>query len=437
MKEKFFMKNIKAAIFTFVLSAAAFHVQALNISGVVKNEKGNGIGGALVRLGKNNLATKTDPDGSFLITENISKIKQATRHSASGNHHPFTFKNNTIFFNSSPNTDVMVSIFNLNGKRLFFRKKFISAKDRSIALNHHTGGIYINSVSINNIEYTFKYIKGTDTNARPVSKWKNIKTKQAQTNKPLDDALLFTKEGYQLHRLAISTPDTSGISVILNPLVTGTVTDADGNIYQTVQYGKQEWTIENLMTTRFNDGSSIPLVIDSTLWPTLVTPACCFYGNTTDIIEQKKWGALYNWHAANSNKLAPEGWHIPTNADWDTLQAFLVAGGYNFDGTTSENNLAKSMAATTDWLSNSDTGSAGFDTSNNNISSFNGIPNGYRDYDGWYTYRNWYAFWWTSTETDSLNAVIRGLSYAGQDLKRNSFNKMYGISVRLVRYKKT
>ena len=87
------------------------------------------------------------------------------------------------------------------------------------------------------------------------------------------------------------------------------------------------------------------------------------------------------------------------------------------------------------WLESTEIGSPGIDTMNNNSSGFSGLPNGYRDYDGWSTYRNWYAFWWTATEVDSSSAKINTFSYYSLELQTNSFNKMYGISVRLVRDK--
>ena len=120
-----------------------------------------------------------------------------------------------------------------------------------------------------------------------------------------------------------------------------TVKDADGNVYTTVKIGNQVWTVENLRTTKYNDGSAIPLVTDSAAWVNLTTPGYCYYNNTTNADSIKKYGALYNWYAVDTKKLAPAGWHVPTDAEWDTLQNYLIANGYNWDGTTDEQQDSK------------------------------------------------------------------------------------------------
>jgi uncharacterized protein (TIGR02145 family) len=97
------------------------------------------------------------------------------------------------------------------------------------------------------------------------------------------------------------------------------------------------WIAENLRTTKYNDGSTIPLVTDNRAWAALITPGYCYYKNTIDADSIKKYGALYNWDAVNTNKLAPQSWHGPTDADWGTLRNYLIANRYNWDGTTTGN----------------------------------------------------------------------------------------------------
>ena len=108
------------------------------------------------------------------------------------------------------------------------------------------------------------------------------------------------------------------------------ITDIDGNVYHTVKKGNQLWTVENLRTTSFNDGRPIQLVTDNVTWASLTTPAYCWYNN--DIYNKSKYGALYNWYAVDTKKLAPKGWHVPTDVEWDILQDYLIANGYNSDG---------------------------------------------------------------------------------------------------------
>ena len=144
--------------------------------------------------------------------------------------------------------------------------------------------------------------------------------------------------------------------------LTGTVTDFDGNIYQTTGIGTQIWMAGNLKTTRFNDGTPIPLVTDSAAWENLVTPGYCYYNN--DVAKYKNiYGGLYNWYAVNTGKLASLGWHIPTKADWKKLMNYL--GG--------ENNITQGKLkekGMTHWLTT--------DSKVTNESGFTALPGGDR-----------------------------------------------------------
>jgi uncharacterized protein (TIGR02145 family) len=123
------------------------------------------------------------------------------------------------------------------------------------------------------------------------------------------------------NQITISTPDFQNC---------GTVTDIDGNVYQTVVIGSQCWMKENLKTTRFNDGTSIPLVTNFNQWHYSHGPAYCYYNN--DSASYKSiYGPLYKGYTHNYGQVCPLGWHVPTIAEWDTLITFLlgetVAGG--------------------------------------------------------------------------------------------------------------
>ena len=126
--------------------------------------------------------------------------------------------------------------------------------------------------------------------------------------------------------------------------------DIDDNIYSEIKIGDQVWTVENLRTTKYNDGTAIPHVNENTNWLDLTDGAYCFYENNETPSKHSKWGALYNWYAVNTGKLAPSGWRVPTDDDWTKLEEYLIANGYNWDGTTSRNKIAKSMAANADWI---------------------------------------------------------------------------------------
>lgn len=114
--------------------------------------------------------------------------------------------------------------------------------------------------------------------------------------------------------------------------VTQVVSDYDGNVYHTVMVNGQEWMVENLKVTHYNDGAEIPLVEDQNIWNNLHSinsGGYCYYDN--NITNKDIYGCLYDWNSINTKKLAPVGWHVATNDDWMILINYLggldVAGG--------------------------------------------------------------------------------------------------------------
>ena len=213
-----------------------------------------------------------------------------------------------------------------------------------------------------------------------------------------------------------------------------TVTDADGNLYHTVKIGKQVWTVENLRTTKFNDGTPIPYVIDNSIWGTLATPAYCYYDNTTDENHIRKYGALYNWYAVDTKKLAPAGWHVPSALDWDLLKSYLITNGYNWEGTTTENWIAKSLAAKTDWVTFTVSGAIGNDLTKNNSSGFSALPGGYRGRaSGNFLNFGMGGCWWNATVYDASYAYYHTLYYSRYDLGSLFALKSCGFSVKLLK----
>ena len=231
------------------------------------------------------------------------------------------------------------------------------------------------------------------------------------------------------------TASNSMNSITSNPARLATVdsilVDIEGNVYHTVIIGNQVWTKENLRVTKYNDNSSIPLVTNNTTWINLSTPGYCFYQNSTDTTYQHKWGAFYNWYAVNTGKLAPAGWHVPTDSEWVTLQNYLIANGFNYDNTTTENKIVRSLAAKTDWLFS---GAVGADLTLNNSSGFSALPSGYRQEDGGTVGIGTHVFWWSATAFSYPSAIYSyELWYNNFNLDRRTNAAILGFSVRLVR----
>ena len=225
----------------------------------------------------------------------------------------------------------------------------------------------------------------------------------------------------------------------------GTATDQDGNTFEWINYGTQDWAIENAEVVTYRDGTPIPQVTDNTEWQNLTTGAWCYYNN------DPTKGKLYNWYAVmgihdndpnTANKVfAPEGWHVPSDAEWTTLEEHLIANGYNYDSTTTENKIAKAMASTTGWYSSTNTGAVGNDRTLNNSSGFNAEPRGFRhtsiDYPGLFSDNSYSTRFWSSTLSFTENNLeyfwIYSIGYSEAVLNRYFRNARQGLSVRFVR----
>lgn len=163
------------------------------------------------------------------------------------------------------------------------------------------------------------------------------------------------------------------------------ITDIDGNTYKTVKIGNQVWMAENLRTTKYRNGDAIPEVTSNSAWAGLNSGAYCNHNNTVDANHINTYGRLYNWFAVTDTRsIAPEGWHIPTEAEWATLVAIL--GGDNSAGGRIKE------AGTSHWMSPN----AGA----TNTSGFTALPSGNRDGNGG-VFRNLGTdayLWMTSTK---------------------------------------
>jgi uncharacterized protein (TIGR02145 family) len=196
---------------------------------------------------------------------------------------------------------------------------------------------------------------------------------------------------------------------------TGTVTDIDGNVYQTVKIGNQWWIAENLKVTHYRNGDSIVLVTDGGTWKGLSTGAYCNFDNQES--RAVTYGRLYNWYAVDdSRNIAPESWHVPTDAEWQTLIDFL--GGYLVAGGRMKE------TGITHWLEPDGA---------TNQSGFSALPGGWRDDFANFENSGSHAFFWSSTAQYISHAWIRYLYYYDSYIRRESFNKRFGFSVRCVR----
>jgi len=219
----------------------------------------------------------------------------------------------------------------------------------------------------------------------------------------------------------------------------GSVTDQDGNTYDYLTYGDQVWTVENAEMVTYRDGTPIPQVTDGTAWSNLTTGAWSYYDNDPTKPKLYNWYAVVGIHDTDPNtpnkEFAPEGWHVPSDAEWTTFEEHLIANGYNYDESTTENKIAKAMASTTGWNSSTDLGAVGNDQSLNNDSEFNAVPEGYRNgiTSNFQEYGSLAIFWTSSENEDDVDAWRRNLDWDSSALIKYGHWKTSGISVRFVR----
>ena len=195
------------------------------------------------------------------------------------------------------------------------------------------------------------------------------------------------------------------------------ITDIDGNIYHTVTIGKQLWMLENLKTTRLNDGTPIPNITNGTAWGALTIPGFCTNQNRTNADTINLYGRLYNWYAVNTGKLCPIGWHVPTNAEWDAL--------INFVGGTRPSGIKLKEIGTTHWSKPN--------ASVNDSSGFTGLPAGYRNENGEFEDYGDDGFWWSSNERLSYDAWGENLCYYVTDILKVNYKKNNGFSIRCLK----
>jgi uncharacterized protein (TIGR02145 family) len=407
-----------------------------DINGIVTDTGATPIAGAIVKLENAGWTATTGADGSFTLVESTAILPGNGKLLPNGL--SAGISGNLMTVNIAKAAAVEVATFDLTGKALSTVRQSMGAGTHSMALPQRGAGVYLYKVKLGNREFVLKgnSVGGASYGSAVSSEGpsSNSLSKQVKVTAAINDVIAATKTGYLNYRVVATNSDTSGIAIKMIASA-GTVTDVDGNVYQTVKIGNQVWMAENLRVTRFNDGTAIPLDTSTVTWNNDTTPKYCFYNNTTSADSIKKYGALYNWYAVNTGKLAPVGWHVPTDSEWEVMQCYLVINGYNYDGTTdtTNNNIAKSLAAKTDWYTYPTPGTIGCDLTKNNNSGFSALPGGYRYYDGYFNFQSNNGGWWSTTDYNASFAWFRDLYYGGDVLGEYPTNKGCGISVRLVR----
>lgn len=193
-----------------------------------------------------------------------------------------------------------------------------------------------------------------------------------------------------------------------------------------ITIGNQIWTTKNLDVATYSDGTVIPEVKDPNAWANLTKGAWCYYNN--EAANGPTYGKLYNWYAVTGiwneasktdasqrKKLAPTGYHIPSDLEWNTLITYLggesVAGG--------------KMKAASIWNSPN--------TEATNTSGFTGLAGGALYGNGTFNYAGNSGYWWSSSEYYAAFAWDRTLACDTGNAYRLYYLKTTGFSVRCIR----
>lgn len=216
-----------------------------------------------------------------------------------------------------------------------------------------------------------------------------------------------------------------------------TVSDIDGNTYKTVIIGDQEWMAENLRVSKYNNGDAIPAGLSGTDWGSTTSGAYAVYNNDDDMLEA--YGKLYNWFAVDDSRgLCPEGWSVPSDEDWTQLVNYISDQGFpnESDNPNGAANALKSCRQEDSpeggdcdtsehprWNSNGT--HHGFDEF-----GFSGFPGGVRYSSGSFYSIGGNGFWWSSSESSSLNAWSRTMTRLNGIVSRYDYPKGTGFSVR-------
>ena len=218
---------------------------------------------------------------------------------------------------------------------------------------------------------------------------------------------------------AYSVPSGSGNSV----------TDVDGNTYETVTIGSQVWMKENLKVSKYRNGDPIPTNLTNTAWQNTTSGAYSIYDNNP--VNEVTYGKLYNWYSvADSRGLCPVGWHVPSDGEWKTLESFLGMTSSDLDNIGSRGgaqNIGGKLKSTSSLWQSPNTGAT-------NTVGFSAIPAAYRNIDGPFYGLGVDAVWWSSSLNGTNKAWSRLLTKGDGSSARFDYHlKSYGFSVRCLK----
>lgn len=355
---------------------------------------------------------------------------------------------NKIIFYPNPMTDytrlefelpeageTVISIYDISGRKIVQKQDLLTKGQHTYEIQGIVDGIYFVRINSGSFSLNGKIISsGSNSNAKivytgsgetdnlivPQEKQSDFKGSNAETVMQYNtgDRLLF-KGISDIYSTVVTDVPTAGKTITFNFIP---CTDGDGNHYSVVQIGSakgsadnkavQTWTVENLKTTKYIDGTDIPRATEKSMW-NKTSPVYCYYNY--DSKAGRTYGALYNFYAVSTAKLCPVGWSIPTDSEWTVLVGYL--------GTESAGAKMKEIGSA-NWTNNS--------SGTTNESGFTALPGGIVNPDGSMAGIGWLAYLWSRVTyfQEAWNRVIQdNVDYVLR--QKRSFT--YGMSIRCLK----
>ncbi len=339
--------------------------------------------------------------------------------------YPNPMKENSLMeFNLPLAGKVEITLTDISGRIIFLEENYLQKGSHSFRIKGIDRGIYIASVKSGGYLRSGKLISECMNSGEvKISYEENSAFPEKETARKgsSEEVVMQYTPGDNFKFTAVS----GNYSTVLTTIPSGntaltfdfiTCTDGEGNNYPTLKIGSQVWMAENLKTTKYNDGTAIPYVVDNFAWMILETPSYSWFNH--DINNKNIYGALYNWYTVNTGKLCPAGWHAPSDTDWTTLINHL--GGFSLaSGKMKERGNIHWKTENTDAT---------------NESGFTVLPAGAREYDG--VFQNfslgYTSYFWSTASNLPYHAWHIAL-FTNGPVTTNWVSPMFGFSVRCLK----
>jgi len=433
------MKTISLFVVSLLLVASLPCIAAINYSISFTGSGASTTVGDVVVQNLTKGTTITVPAGNVLnLSDAPSAVEQLNANDETIRIYPNSVGGaSTLSFFAKQAGSTQINVYSLDGRKAVSINQNLQAGGNSFQLSLPIGSYAIQVIG-NEYTYSAKMINQSASLSEPEITYIGAeKSLSAAPQKSKSSTLSTTSMTYATGDQLLYIGTSGNYSTVVTDIPTAdkiinfdfvACTDADGNNYKVVKIGTQTWMAENLKTTKYNDGTSIPNETDNTAWAALLTPAYCSFSNSATY--NNTYGALYNWYTLNTGKLAPAGWHLATDAEWTILENYASAN----PGTS--RTVAKALATTTQWKSFADrsSGSVTDVLTKNNSTGFSASSGGCRLSSGTFYNLGYDGYWWTATEYDTSYAWSRVIDYNKSTVvKYSAYNKTSGYSVRCVK----